>query len=137
MTDVTDSIDDSDVRRINKNVTGEALNQSQIEQELPDSFSSSAKSAFAERLAGERAGARQEFQDQVSFQSNASTGATQIQTESGQFGPAVENVTDTRVDPSDGGVYVDASNGESYRVGTIDTGDRPTRTTPETGDWSG
>jgi hypothetical protein len=132
---VTDSISDEDARRVDENVSADALNKEQIQRELPDTFEGNAKDAFAERVAEERSDAREAFRDQVAFRTNASSGATQIQTESGQFGPAVENVENTRVDPSDGGVYAEAD-GKEYRIGTVDTEDRPTQTTSARGDWS-
>lgn len=132
---MTDSISDSDARRVDENVSADALNKEQIKRELPDTFEGNAKDAFAERVAEERSEAREAFREEVAFRTNPASGGTQIQLENGQFGPAVENVEDTRVDPSDGGVYAEAG-GKSYRIGTVDTSGRPDRTTSARGDWS-
>lgn len=133
---MTDGISDEDARRIDENVAADALNQQQIREELPDTFQGGAKDAFAEVVAEERADAREAFRDNVNFRENGASGATQIQTEDGRFGPSVENVVDQRVDPSDGGVFVESEAGEEYRIGTVDTEDRPKRTTSARGDWS-
>lgn len=51
---MTDSIDDDDVRRADQNIDPTALNSSDIEESMPDDFSSEAKQEFAQRVAARR-----------------------------------------------------------------------------------
>jgi hypothetical protein len=118
---MTDSISDSDVRRVDENVDPTAVNRSDIEDALPDDFEGEGRSAFAERVEGQRSEVRDEAKSLLGSRltSNPANGKTQLRDESGRFGPMASSVEGTRLE-SDGTVYADVEGGSDVRLGSVD-----------------
>jgi len=62
---MTDSIEDSDIRRADQNVDPTALASADIEDSLPDDFSAEAKRAFARRVSQRRDSVSREAQSEL------------------------------------------------------------------------
>jgi hypothetical protein len=116
---MTDSIEDDDVRRVDQNVDPTALNPDDIEQELPDDFSSGAKQAFAERVAQERDPVRDSVDLSKRISRNPSSGQPQLRGPDGRMGPSADKVTGTSLD-SDGSYYAELEGGDRFKVDTVD-----------------
>lgn len=115
---MTDSIEDSDVRRADQNIDPTALTQSEIEDSLPDDFSREAKDAFADRIADQR----REVQESVDLSNrlvNNSQGSTQLKGPDGGFGPSTSKVESTRLD-ADGNYYAELEDGSDFLVDRVD-----------------
>lgn len=115
---MTDSIEDSDVRRADQNVDPTALTSSDIEDSLPDDFSREAKDEFADRIADQRS-AVQESVDLSNRLVNNSNGSTQLKGPDGGFGPSADSVTGTRLD-DDGSYYAELDDGSDFLLDTVD-----------------
>jgi hypothetical protein len=126
VTKVTDSIEDGDVRRVDQNVDPTALNSQDIEESIPDDFSSEAKQEFAERVSRRRSGVSQEAQQTLveNISEPGANGRRQlygIDSDSGRntFVGTASNVTSTVDD--DGTVYgVNTNTGTRAEIGQID-----------------
>lgn len=110
---MTDSIEDTDVRRADQNVDPTALNPGDIEDELPDDFSSEAKQAFAD-LVGER---RREVRESVDLSKrisrNPANGEPQLRGPDGRMGPSSSAVEGTSLDDQ-GNYYAELDPDSSY-----------------------
>jgi len=110
---VTDSIEDSDVRRVDKNVDPTALSTSDLEEELPDDFSKSAKQAFAKRVSSQRQDVRESVDLGNRLASNPANGKTQLRGPNGAFGPMADSVRATELD-EDGSFYAQLDPDSNY-----------------------
>lgn len=116
---MADSIEDDDVRRVDQNVDPTALNPDDIEGELPNDFSSSAKDAFAERVAQERDAVRESVDLSKRITRNPANNKPQLQGPDGRFGPSADKVTGTTVE-SDGSYYAELEDGSRFKVDNVD-----------------
>ena len=116
---MTDSIEDSDVRRVDANTDPTALTDDEIEDAMPDDFSSEAKQAFADRVSQARSEVRESVDLSKRIDQNPASGDAMIRNESGQFAANADDVTGTRLE-DDGGYYADLSDGSSVRIDTVD-----------------
>jgi len=126
---VTDSLSEEDVKRVDQRVDPTAVNQSDIEDSLDDSFEGGAREAFSEALSKQRAAVREDARELLSdrITQNPASGESQLRTPDGRFGPSIENVEGTpRFESSDGTVSVELSGearekyGASMELGTVD-----------------
>lgn len=116
---MTDSITDDDVRRVDQNVDPTALTTGDVQAELPDDFSRSAKSAFAERVASSRRAVRESVDLSKRIGRNPANGQPQLKGPNGRFGPSADSVTGTTLE-SDGSYYAELEGGERFLVDTVD-----------------
>ena len=116
---MTDSIEDSDVRRVDRNVDPTALTAGDLEDELPDDFSREAKSAFAERVAEQRSAVRESVDLSNRITQNPASGQPQLRGPDGRLGPSTDSVEGTEV--QDNGDFVATlSDGSSFKIDTVD-----------------
>ena len=118
---MTDSISDSDVRRVDSNTDPTALTDDDLEDAISDDFSDSAKEAFAERVADKRTAVQEQGVGDLSdrIDQNPLTGQSMVRNDSGQFVGAAENVEGTEL--ADNGEYsVTFSDGSTETVTTVD-----------------
>lgn len=116
---MVDRIEDSDVRRVDQNVDPTALTDDEIADAMPDDFSSSAKDAFAQRVAQERSAVPESVDLSKRIGRNPANNAPMIKNEQGQFAAAADRVEDTTLD-SDGGYYAELDDGSRVRIETVD-----------------
>lgn len=114
---MTDSIEDSDVRRADQNIDPTALTQSEIEDSLPDDFSREAKGAFADRIADQRTDVQESVDLSNRLINNGQT--TQLKGPDGAFGPSTDSVESTRLE-SDGSYYAELEDGSDFLVDRVD-----------------
>ncbi len=110
---MTDSIEDSDVRRADQNVDPTALSTSDIEESLPDDFSNEAKSAFAERVSSRRREVRESVDLGNRISRNPSSGEPQLRGPDGRLGPKSSSVQGTSLD-DDGNYYAELASDSNY-----------------------
>lgn len=117
---MTDSLDESDVQRVDKHVDPTAVNADDIQSSLNDDFDGGAREAFAQALAEERAPVREEARSMLSnrLATNPASGETQLRNSSGQFAAKASEVTGTRVN-SQGRVEATTTSGETVDLGTV------------------
>lgn len=116
---MVDSIEDSDVRRVDQNVDPTALNPDDIAEELPDDFSRGAKQAFGERVAQERDAVRESVDLSKRITRNPANNQPQLQGPDGRFGPSVDKVEGTSLDDS-GRFYAELEDGDRFLVDQVD-----------------
>lgn len=116
---VVDSIEDSDVRRVDQNVDPTALNPDDVAEELPNDFSRSAKRAFGERVAQERDAVRSSVDLSKRITRNPANNQPQLQGPDGRFGPSVDRVEGTSLD-NDGSFYAELDDGSRFQIDTVD-----------------
>ena len=123
---MTDSIEDSDVRRVDQNVDPTALSSGDIEDSMPDDFSESAKDAFAKRVADRRSEVSREAQGELvdNISEPGANGSRQLygtdpETGRNTFVGSAENV---EVSVRDDGTVVgtNTNTGTSAEVGSVD-----------------
>jgi hypothetical protein len=114
---MTDSIEDSDVRRADQNVDPTALTQGEIEDALPDDFSREAKDAFADRIADQRDAVRESVD--LSNRLVDNKGTAQLKGPDGGFGPSTDKVESTRLE-SNGEYYAELEDGSSFLIDRVD-----------------
>ena len=117
----TESIDEGDVKRVDKHVDPTAVNADDIEASLNDDFEGEARQEFAKALEQQRAPVRDEARDllQNRLDTNPANGKTQLRNSKGHFGPMASNVQGTRVTDS-GEVMASVSGGEDVTLGSVD-----------------
>lgn len=116
---MTDSIADDDVRRVDSNVDPTALNPEDIEDELPDDFSRSAKSEFASRVAEERDAVRESVDLSARISRNPASGQPQLRGPDGRLGPSADAVEGTSLD-DDGSYYAELEDGSRFLIDEVD-----------------
>lgn len=116
---MTDSITDDDLRRIDENVDPTALTQSEIEDELPDTFTGDAKSDFADRISSRRDPVQESIDLGDRIETNPATGQAMVRNEEGQLATAAENVEGTTLE-DDGGFFAELDDGGRVRIATVD-----------------
>ena len=132
MVTVTDSLSDSDVKRVDKRVDPTATTADDIEESLDDSFEGGARDAFAEALEEQRAPVREEARDLLSdrLSTNPADGTSQLRNSQGQFAPKTAEVVGSPDVDQGGRVTVETTEGR-VELGEIDvdTGVRGSRGT--------
>ena len=116
---LTDSIEDDDVRRVDQNVDPTALNPDDIEGELPDDFSRTAKREFSERVAEQRDAVRESVDLSDRISRNPASGDPQLRGPDGRLGPTADQVDGTTVE-SDGSYYAELEDGSRFKVDNVD-----------------
>jgi hypothetical protein len=114
---MTDSIEDSDVRRADQNIDPTALTQSEIEDSLPDDFSRQAKDAFADRISEQRDSVRESVDLSKRLVNNGQS--TQLKGPDGGFGPSTDSVESTRLE-SNGEYYAELEDGSDFLIDRVD-----------------
>jgi len=130
---MTDSIDESTVRRIDKNVDPTAVTADEIEDSLNDDFTGKARDAFAQALEGQREPVREDARNLLSdrLATNPASGETQLRNSKGQFSAKASDVVGSpEISNTTGQVTVETTSG-TVELGTVDVdaGARGTRGT--------
>lgn len=117
---MTDSIEDSDLRRVDQNVDPTALTASDVADAMPeDDFSREAREAFGERVAEERSAVRESVDLSNRITQNPANGAPQLRGPDGRLGPSADSVEGTEL--RDNGDYVaNLSGGDTFKIDTVD-----------------
>jgi hypothetical protein len=130
---MTDSIDESTVRRIDKNVDPTAVTADEIEDSLNDDFEGEARDAFAQALENQREPVREDARDLLGdrLATNPASGETQLRNSKGQFSAKASDVVGSpEISNTTGQVTVETTSG-TVELGTVDVdaGARGTRGT--------
>jgi hypothetical protein len=116
---MTDSIDETDLRRVDSNVDPTALTDDDIEDAMPDDFSDSAKQAFADRISDRRDAVQQSVDLDQRIDTNPLTGSAMVRNDDGQFIGKASNVEGTNLEPS-GEYQVEFSDGSTETIAQVD-----------------
>jgi hypothetical protein len=118
---MTDTLSESDVRRVDERVDPTKVNADDIEDSLNDDFDGQAREAFAEALEQQREPVRQEARELLRsrLDTNPANNATQLRDENGRFGPMASSVQGTAVTDS-GEVVAEVQGGENVTLGNVD-----------------
>lgn len=118
---MADSIDESDVQRVDRSIDPTATDRSSIEQDLPDTFEGDAQSAFAERVSEMREPVRDEAQDLLSDRLSRNGSSVQLRNSQGQFAPGVDRIVGSAEVSESGSVSVDVRQDDGD-LATVDLG---------------
>ena len=129
---MTDSLSESDVRRVDQKVDPTAVTAGEIEDSLNEDFEGGAREAFAEALESQREPVRDEARDMLKdrLATNPASGETQLRDSNGRFSAKASDVTGSpEIEGSSGRVTVETESG-TVELGTVDVnaGSRGTRT---------
>lgn len=116
---MTDSIDDSDIRRVDDNVDPTALTERDIQDALPDDFSSTAKREFAERVSNQRDAVRESVDLDKRISRNPSSGQPQLRGPDGRLGPSADRVEGTELNDN-GEFRAQLDDGSSFLIDNVD-----------------
>lgn len=123
---MTDSIESSDVRRVDQNVDPTALDSGSIEEQMPDDFSAEAKQEFARQVSERRSPVSQEAQRTLSqnISEPGANGQRQLygkNTENGRttFVGTAKNV-DASVNDRGDVIATNQNTGTSAKIGSVD-----------------
>lgn len=130
---MTDSLTESDIRRIDENVDPTAVTADEIEESLNDDFDGGAREAFAEALESQREPVREDARNLLSdrLATNPASGETQLRNSKGQFASKASDVVGSpEISDTTGAVTVETTSG-TVELGTVDVdaGARGTRGT--------
>jgi hypothetical protein len=119
---MTDSLSESDVRRVDERVDPTAVTAEEIEESLDDSFDGGAREAFSEALESQREPVRDDARSLLSdrLATNPASGETQLRNSKGQFSATASDVVGSpQIEDSTGQVTVETTSG-TVELGTVD-----------------
>lgn len=131
---MTDSLSESDVRRVDERVDPTAVTAEEIEESLNDDFEGQAREAFAEALEAQRQPVRDEAREMLSkrLATNPASGETQLRNSKGHFSAKASDVVGSpEISDGTGRVTVETETHGTVELGTVDVhaGARSPRTT--------